>query len=179
MNRKEIEAAIACAEHQARAVFGELPEIKWMFAGAESMGVAYPDGHIKIDESRVDSYLAKEPDIDVHFDLVYELCIHEICHVVADKYGSHGHDDVWRGCMARAGFPDAIRFISETSVTKAATASAKKRFCIGQAVSFPRHDGGYVVGTIVRLNKRTMSIAADSGVWRAYWAWADENVEIL
>ena len=77
------------------------------------------------------------------------------------------------------GFPKHNRLLEDSPAIAEKKREAREMFRVGQAVSFCHKDRD-VVGTVVRVNQKTISVITDNGHrWRVYYGWARENVDIL
>lgn len=182
MDRQEIEAAWDCALFIAKKHFPSKVDNIVLEFGRRSGACGYATYSTRTVTIDVDNlqkwYFNKEPDEEIHFDIAYELCIHEIAHLIAHAYGARHHDETWRWVMGKLGFEKANRFLEDSPTIAQSKSDAKNRIRIGQAVSWCYKEDDVVIGTVVRKNEKTFSVVTDDGQrWRVSYGFA--GVEIL
>ncbi len=101
-------------------------------------------------------------------EVLRKTMVHEMCHVwCCIHHQQMGHTkDFWKK-MADCGYPDGHK-ISDSERQDKWQLTKGTSFSIGQSVSFNHPKLGTVLGTVLRVNRRTITIISDEGAdrWR-------------
>jgi len=146
---------------------GELPKIPVVFNGR--LQTTYGRCHA-IRRKKIWS----TSKIDVKYPIVSQrmlrkVLVHEMCHAwTILKYQERGHTALFWNKMKECGYPDGHQFVNALPEEKDFYDSDKNKypFVVGQVVSFVNKKNKTLHGSILSINKRTVTIYTSVGKYR-------------